>query len=337
MTDIPPPNPERDPSELRGVNRIEPDTVDRPPSPLGFDELIALFVAFVSIGAVFFWVLSQRSTPGLPSFLPAFTSPSASPTPTIAPTDPTAIAPISPSPSVEDPTPMPQPTVQPNQPAPFFAVPAPQPPVAASPPASPAPQTEFPDVPPNFWATPFITELARRGVVDGFPDATFRPEQPVTRAQFAVMLEKAFPPGEPAQPAAFSDVPANYWGTNAIAQAVQSGFMQGYPDNQFRPEQQIPKEQAIIALTTGLKIPIPESPEQTVSIYRDANRITPYAVRPIAAATRSNLVVSHPDPAFLEPQLTTSRAEAAALIYQALVQRQQVAPIQSQFIVQSPQ
>jgi hypothetical protein len=337
MTDIPPPNSERDPSELGGMDRIDPNDTDRPRSPLGFDELIALFVAFVTIGTIFFWVLSRRSTPGLPSFLPALTSPSAAPAPTIAPTDPAAVVPISPSPIVEAPTPAPQPTVQPNQPAPLIAVPVPQPSVVASPPASPAPQTEFPDVPPNFWATPFITELARRGIVDGFPDRTFRPEQPVTRAQFAVMLEKAFPSGETAQSAAFSDVPANYWGTNAIAQAVQSGFMRGYPDNQFRPEQQIPKEQAIIALTTGLKIPIPESPDQTVSLYRDANRISPYAVGPIAAATRSSLVANYPDPTFLEPQLTTSRAEAAALIYQALVQRNQVAPIQSQFIVQSPQ
>lgn len=53
-------------------------------------------------------------------------------------------------------------------------------------------QTAFPDVPSNYWASSFIQELVTRQVIAGFPDGTFRPEEPVTRAQFASMIRKAF-------------------------------------------------------------------------------------------------------------------------------------------------
>ncbi|MCU0570566.1 MAG: S-layer homology domain-containing protein [Oculatellaceae cyanobacterium Prado106] len=358
MSDLPSPDPERD--------RIPPNG-NPPRSSLGFDELIALAIAFASMGAILFWALGQPSGSGLLTSLPSLIRPSTSASPSLVPSPSDRLTPspgsglLDPSLSAQPnlPTNLPtnvptiiQPNVQPNvrpnaqrpnvQPIPIpFAAPAPQPSIAASPSPSPSPRTEFPDVPPNFWATPFITELARRGIVTGFLDTTYRPDQPVTRAEFASMLQAAFPTAAPPQsaspqPVSFTDVPADYWGTEEIDQAVQSGFMRGYPENQFRPEQQIPKEQAIVALNTGLQLPIPASPTQVVSVYQDADQITPYAVGAIAAATQSNLVVNYPEPSFLKPQLTTSRAEAAALIYQALVQRQQASPIESAYIVQAP-
>lgn len=320
MTDIPPSDPDR----------------DRSRSPLGFDELIAMFVAFLSLGGVFFWIVSRRPNLGIAESLPSIIPATPAASPTVLPPAPIASNPITAAPTIVAPSPTVVPTAQPIQPAPFVAVPVPQPSVSASPQPSPLPRTEFPDVPPDYWATPFITELARRGIVEGFPDTTFRPAQPVTRAEFAGMLQKAFPGQGKVQSLSFPDVPADYWGNAAISEAVQSGFMRGYPDSQFRPDQQIPKEQAIVALNTGLKLSVPDSPVQKVAIYQDANKISRYAIEAIAAATQANLVVNHPDPKFLTPELTTSRAEAAALIYQALVQRQQASPIQSEFIVQAP-
>ncbi|MEM1394854.1 MAG: S-layer homology domain-containing protein, partial [Cyanobacteria bacterium P01_H01_bin.150] len=48
-------------------------------------------------------------------------------------------------------------------------------------------QTSFYDVSSNYWAAPFIQELAQRGVIAGFPDGSFRPDAPVTRSQYAAM------------------------------------------------------------------------------------------------------------------------------------------------------
>jgi hypothetical protein len=53
-------------------------------------------------------------------------------------------------------------------------------------------QTQFSDVPSGHWAREFITTLADRGIIAGFPDGTFRPNEPVTRAQYAAMVRSAF-------------------------------------------------------------------------------------------------------------------------------------------------
>jgi hypothetical protein len=222
---------------------------------------------------------------------------------------------------------------------PFVVVPVPQPSTASPAPSvslSPA-AIAFPDVPPGFWAAPFIAELARRDIITGFPDNTYRPDQPVTRTEFAVMLEKAFARQKAAQAVQFADIPSGYWGSAAISKALQSGFMRGYPDNRFQPDLQIPKEQAIVALANGLNLPTPASSSRTVSVFQDANDIANYAVPAVAAATQANLVVNFPDPKFIGPKQTTSRAEAAALIHQALVRQGQAPSIGSQYIVKGQQ
>ena len=52
--------------------------------------------------------------------------------------------------------------------------------------------TSFSDVSSSYWAASFISELAQRDVIAGFPDGTFRPNDPVTRAQFAATRRKSF-------------------------------------------------------------------------------------------------------------------------------------------------
>lgn len=50
----------------------------------------------------------------------------------------------------------------------------------------------FSDVAPDYWARPFIQALVARNVITGFPDGTFKPNEPVDRAEFAAMIQKAF-------------------------------------------------------------------------------------------------------------------------------------------------
>lgn len=69
----------------------------------------------------------------------------------------------------------------------------------------------FADVPANYWARDYISALAELNIINGFPDGSFRPDEPVTRAQFAAILRQAslkseIAPGEP-----FADVESSYW------------------------------------------------------------------------------------------------------------------------------
>ncbi len=197
---------------------------------------------------------------------------------------------------------------------------------------TPSSSINLSDVGSDYWASPFIQGLAQRNIIAGFPDGSFKPNQPVTRAEFAALIQKAFNqnPVRQLNAGGFSDVPANYWAASAIKQAYETGFMAGYPGNVFRPNQQIPKVQAIVAITSGLGL----NGTQTASggldtYYTDASAIPSYAVNNVVAATQANLVVNYPNVNQLNPQTPLTRAEAAAILYQALVKQGQLPAIAS--------
>jgi hypothetical protein len=187
--------------------------------------------------------------------------------------------------------------------------------------------TTFPDIQGN-WAQAFIEALAARGIIQGFPDGTFRPNAPVTRAQFAAMIRQAFEQPLERPATQFSDIPANFWALDAIQEAYRMGFMEGYPNNIFLPDQNIPRVQVLVALVSGLDL---SAPAQTTAIlnqtFQDAAQIPDWAQTSIAAATVNQMVVNYPNVAFLNPNQTATRADVAAFIYQALVSQNQLPQI----------
>jgi len=193
-------------------------------------------------------------------------------------------------------------------------------------------QTSFYDVSSNYWAAPFIQELAQRGVIAGFPDGSFRPDAPVTRSQYAAMIRKAFNKQQERQGINFVDVSSNYWAYDAIQEAYTTGFLSGYPGRVFRPTQNIPREQVLVSLSNGLDY-VANNPQSTLGYYNDASNISSYARSPIAAATEKRLVVNYPNTKFLNPKGTATRADVAAYIYQALVSSNQANAISSPYIV----
>lgn len=195
-------------------------------------------------------------------------------------------------------------------------------------------QATFSDVAADNWASPFIQALASRNIIAGFPDGTFRPNDPVTRAQFAAILLKAFPNAQRVNnPTNFADVPGNYWGRQAIENAYATGFLAGFPGGTFRPNDNIPRAQVLVSLSNGLKYASTQPADSVLQAFTDASSIPNYARNSIAAATERRIVVNYPDVRFLNSNQTATRADVAAFIYQALVSTGQVAAIQSPYIV----
>jgi len=92
----------------------------------------------------------------------------------------------------------------------------------------------FPDVQPNYWAYDEIMDLAYLGIIGGYPDGTFRPENSVTRAEFTVMLIRALESPFPTETRAiFNDVPLPVdptrrdegWANTAVTAAVKRGVI----------------------------------------------------------------------------------------------------------------
>ncbi len=192
----------------------------------------------------------------------------------------------------------------------------------------------FSDVSTDYWAATFISVLVTRGVIAGFPDGTFKPDAPVTRAQFAAMVQKAFPNKTRTRTAiTFVDVASTYWAKTAINNAYEMGFLSGYPGNVFRPEQNIPREQVLVALANGFSYTASNNVDTILSYYNDGNGISNFARAPIAAATERNMVVNYANLKQLNPNRNATRAEVAAFIYQALVSQSTVTAINSPYIV----
>ena len=118
----------------------------------------------------------------------------------------------------------------------------------------------------------------------------------------------------------FVDTPAYYWGNGAIQSAYEMGFLEGYPGRIFKPEQMIPRVQALVSLTTGLNLSVNQTKPTVLNAYfQDASQIPNYAVEQVAAALQNRIVVDYPNVQDLNPNQVATRAEVAAFIYQALV------------------
>lgn len=322
------------------TNSPPPDPQSSQNNPLGFDDFIGIFVALTTIGAILFWSLSRGNQGfNLIGLLSPSPSPSAQPTFTPVPEATTGEeAPVLQPPAVT-PTESPQvlapvPDRRTRQQIPIVVVPfrtTPPPQVQQTP--APTQPINFVDVPQDYWARSFIDALSARGIVTGFAGDYFRPDRPVTRAEFAAILQDAFDQKPGQETTNFRDVQPNFWAVPAITRANQTGFLKGYPGNVFRPQQEIPKAQVLVALASGLNLPTVSSPEQVLGIYNDANQIPNYATERVAAATANGLVVNYPDPKSLNPNRNATRAEVAAIVHQALVQAGKAGPIQSQYVV----
>ena len=192
-------------------------------------------------------------------------------------------------------------------------------------------QTRFTDVPQGYWAENFIQNLTDRGIIAGFPDGQFRPNDPVTRAQYAAMVRNAFSKARIRNSMQFVDVPVSYWAEPAITQAYAMGFMAGYPGNIFNPNQNIPRAQVLVSLANGLNFT--SNNLSVLQTFSDANAIPAYALNSIAAATENRMVVNYPNVQLLNPNQSATRADVAAFIYQALASQGQTLALNSPYIV----
>lgn len=97
-----------------------------------------------------------------------------------------------------------------------------------------------------------VGKLSAVGVMEGFPDGTFRPEEEITRAQFAAIAIRALGLGDAAEVSVantvFSDVNFSHWAAGYINLAVDRGVIKGYPDGTFRPEAKLSNAEAITIL-----------------------------------------------------------------------------------------
>lgn len=105
----------------------------------------------------------------------------------------------------------------------------------------------FADVPNGYWAQSPIENTGTVGLVQGYPDGTFRPDRDLTRAELATLLVRAKGLQLPNRQArvVFKDVKPGFWAAKYVEIAKMAGLIKGYPDGTFRPNNKITRVEGI--------------------------------------------------------------------------------------------
>ncbi len=110
----------------------------------------------------------------------------------------------------------------------------------------------FDDVPLDHWAYDYIQTLANSGITSGCDANNYCPQDPVTRAQMAVFLEKGMKGSSHIPPAAsgtvFNDVPANYWVASWIEELAADGITSGCGNGNYCPDDNVSRAQMAVFL-----------------------------------------------------------------------------------------
>ena len=134
---------------------------------------------------------------------------------------------------------------------------------------------DFSDVTADSWYNQTVSTLARMGIVKGYEDGSFRPNAPITRAEFGAIATRFFAEtGATYEPGTFTDVTGDEWFANAIQDAVNLGLIGGYPDGTVRPNNNITRAEAcaIVNRTLG-RVPDADHllPEDVMKVWPDNN------------------------------------------------------------------
>ncbi|TDF93600.1 peptidase S8 [Paenibacillus piri] len=110
-------------------------------------------------------------------------------------------------------------------------------------------QIAYTDLSPNHWAYADIARAAQSGIIDGYPDRTFAPDQPVSRMEMISMIARSLnKTGNLQGDVPFTDVDNGYWGTGILKQMKAEGWIAGYADGTFRPDQQATRAEFVSML-----------------------------------------------------------------------------------------
>ena len=173
----------------------------------------------------------------------------------------------------------------------------------------------FRDVTSTHWAFDSVERAAEMGLVTGYSDGTFRPDTPVTRAQFVLMLWRMCGKPAAAKAASFADASAD-WYQDALSWAVEKGYVNGLSDTRFGPDAPITRQQAMAILfrlnggQSGTELTLTGIYEQT---FADSTTIASWAKDATWWAVYHELV-SGVGGSRIAPEANASRAQIAAIL-----------------------
>ncbi|WP_199616792.1 S-layer homology domain-containing protein [Paenibacillus alkalitolerans] len=165
------------------------------------------------------------------------------------------------------------------------------------------------------WANHDVQLLRERGVVSGFPDGTYKPGNPVSKAEFITMLNKAMG-FQKTQVPLFSDVSAKDWFYGEVAKAISAGYLQGeYRDGgELKPSAPITRQEAASMIMKAFRFePSKDLATLRAANFKDSSQIDQWRKAAIDAIMAKNIMGGFPDRTF-KPKDKVTRAQVAAIM-----------------------
>lgn len=161
------------------------------------------------------------------------------------------------------------------------------------------------------WAYASINQLVAAGSISGYPDGSFKPDNTITRAEFATVLVKAFHLASQ-DGKTFTDT-AGHWAKDYIAAAAANGVVNGYENGAFGPDDPITREQMAVMVVKAAKLAAASGELQ----FADSGSISDWAREAVITATQNGFMKGNPDNT-VRPGDSATRAEAVTIIVNAL-------------------
>ncbi|MGE5403854.1 MAG: S-layer homology domain-containing protein [Candidatus Saccharibacteria bacterium] len=180
----------------------------------------------------------------------------------------------------------------------------------------------FTDVPNDYWAKDAISAMVAKGIFSGYADGSFKPDQEITRAEFArIMVVSLSLPLKNAPQASFKDVSMGNWAFSYVetAKYYLTGFR--YADGDyFEPSSPAVREDMAVALVKALGYAADGEAAGTLAGYTDNDQMSPNLVAYIASAIKNGIIQGYVTAGAKEfkPQKPLTRAEAAMLLYKVI-------------------
>ncbi|MBQ4545497.1 MAG: S-layer homology domain-containing protein, partial [Oscillospiraceae bacterium] len=187
------------------------------------------------------------------------------------------------------------------------------------------PSKGFTDLTSHAWASDAINELAEKGVIKGTSETTFSPASNITRADFALLLVRAFELSSD-NTENFADVAESDYFARELAIARNCGIVGGIGDNKYAPRNTITRQDMMVIVYRALqaleKMPSPRGEGGPLAVdevgrtYPDFTNVAPYATDAVSALISAGLVNGKNGK--IDPTSYTTRAEVAVLIKRIL-------------------
>ena len=172
----------------------------------------------------------------------------------------------------------------------------------------------FPDVPMNYWAAENVRFVYENGIMTGDAEGSFRPNDFITREEWAKVVLSAFTIDTGDGECDFEDVDKSEWYYSFVAKAYMLGIVNGYDENRFGTGQTLTREDAVVMMYRMTQLARDIRAIQPADLtFTDAADISDYALEAVRMFVSAGVINGYESGEFI-PQGNITRAEAAKII-----------------------